>query len=445
MALATISKEASELDTLTRAAPFEPIGLPDGVFYAHDAPHSTRVQHVHGNAAAADPSSAHSSSIPIATTASSWASSCLFFALHTVDVIETATTTAPPDEVAALALADAATFDARMTALTETQAEVTAAANADDPGIAAAQRPPPTTVYLTGHTPEGLKIGIITTYMPSCEVELPDGMTREWFEMRIVPGLRWRHARDQPQDMTVVFHRAPRFHGYIPDDTNPLQRKQFWFARCAFRNTTEMRNAAALLRRDWRTTCFGYGATRFEVPKFNVYEDGIDTVQKFVDAHNLQPSGWHTLASPPDPRRVREMLVDIELELPDATRLRPLTAPTTFPTATTPPDPMDVPPLSIAVIDCEMNSRSPARMPRASCPTNPVVAISIVFAYAGTDPQFNLHSTVIVARCGTKYILDSQFIFSTSWTNLITHTLARGAPLFFYGGVAPKPASLHLK
>ena len=235
--------------------------------------------------------------------------------------------------------------------------------------------------------------------MPSCEVELIDGMTREWFETRIVPGLRWRHARDQPQDMTVIYHRAPRFHGYIPDDANPLQRKQFWFARCAFRNTTEMRHAAALLRRDWRTTFFGYGATRFEVPKFNVYEDGIDTVQKFVDAHNLQPSGWHMLAPPPDIRRVREMLVDIELELPDATRLRPLATSTTpFPTTTSPPDPMDVPPLSIAVIDCEMNSRSPARMPRASCPANPVVAISIVFAYAGTYHPLESLSFVIVAR-----------------------------------------------
>ena len=111
--------------------------------------------------------------------------------------------------------------------------------------------PAPCNVFLTGHTPDGVKVGIVTRFFPTCVVELPsaDDTTTRWFKNDVLPALAWS-LRIQPHQIGVHFHMAPHWLGYEPDADNPCQRARFPMATLSFPNTKLMQRAGALLRHD---------------------------------------------------------------------------------------------------------------------------------------------------------------------------------------------------
>ena len=367
------------MDDVPDAPDFLPLALPGGVYHADAGPVSVRADFLRP--------------VPFGNR--------LVFALYTVTVEEGRTHSVPAGDVDAVAMASESELQflkAGMDALLEEDA---------------AAHIPDTTVYLTGHLADGRKVGLVTRYRPYCEVELPDGGpdVSRWFEREIVEAVA-RACQLPPGRVTAHFHRAPRFYGYVPDPANPLQRKQFLFARLSFPNAALMRRAASALRADYGKPLRIRGSS--SAPIFRVYEDGIDTVQKFVDTYRLVPCGWHEYAPLVlRPRHRREMLVDLEYEVEDARLLRYMGkgGATAEPGAPGDPDPSSVPPLLIAVLDAEMNSGSAGRMPRAFRPDNPVITVSVVYAFCGSVPggaalhatpeytEFERHAYVLAPVC----------------------------------------------
>ena len=366
------------MDTVPDAPDFLPAGLPGGVYYADDGPTTNRLDFLKPQ--------------PFTNR--------LVFALYTVTVEEGKTYTVPEADVGAVAaMADSELEYFKASIDTMRDAEKDAATDRTEDV-------PDTTVYVTGHLVDGRKVGLVTHYRPFCEVELPDDPGAErWFLREMLGPLAWM-CRLPPHRIGVHFHRAPRFYGYVPDPFNPLRRKEFLFARVSLPTTALMKRVASALRADYgKAIRLRSGAN---APVLNVYEDGIDTVQKFVDAHGLVPCGWHeyvvggcgsdgpTLVSRPH----REMLVDLEFEVDDAKHLRYLGK---VAAEGTDPHPSSVPPLLIAVLDAEMNSGFAGRMPRAFREDNPVITVSVVYAFCGGDTaeytEFERHAYVLAPVC----------------------------------------------
>jgi DNA polymerase elongation subunit (family B) len=361
------------MDDVPDAPAFKPLGLPGGVYRGDDWPATTRADFL--------------TPAPLGNR--------LVFSLFTITVEEGRTYTVPAGDVGAAAMAsesELAYMKAGIDAMRDGGSGGGRAGGAGGGGggggggawgADSMPETPDTTVYVTGHLADGRKVGLVTRYRPYCEVELPDGAGVErWFEREVVDAVA-RACQVATARLTVAFHRAPRFYGYVPDPANPLQRKRFLFARLSFPNTALMRRGASAMRADYGRPLRLRSAG--SAPVFRVYEDGIDTVQKFVDTYRLVPCGWHEWAplAALRPRRQREMLVDLEYEVEDARLLRYLgkDAP-----AAGDPEPSSVPPLLIAVLDAEMNSGYAGRMPRAFRPDNCVITVSVVYAFCGTVP-----------------------------------------------------------
>jgi len=310
------------------------------------------------------------------------------FAIHTVSVAEGKTYAVPQSLYDDMAVIDRAGLSEHIREMDETaDVEKSSITNTED---YAAVETPDVTVYVTGHLLDGRKFGVVTSFRPFCEVELPDTRDeaglRRWFENDVLGALCFSLGRLHRSRVTVSFRRAPRFYGYVPESvTNPKTRKQFLFARVHFPNTNLMRRGASNLRADYGRPLRLRGQQT--APAFRVYEDGIDTIQKFIDSYGLVPSAWHVY-SPGSrilPRQTREMLVDIEVEM-SSTDQRQLVY-LGKESKSGYPDPTCVPPLLMAVIDCEMNSGSASRMPVASFLANPVVVVSVVYAFCGQVPE----------------------------------------------------------
>ena len=320
--------------------------------------------------------------------------------------------------------------------------------SADGPGAA--------TVYLTGVLNDGRKLGIVTKFRPFFEVELPEPMlgapsvgwakagpstpppvsppsdlpstsgpavtstsaaaadtsaegplapdlrsrplppvrleslpAPKWILDTVVPALAARMGCSRASIM-CEFHEAARFLGYVPDRIDPKKRKRFLFCRMSFRSPWDMKTAAMILKGQHEEGPLRYPAN---VPrdracsKFLVYEDGIDVGTQFMVRYGLQPCGWHVIPrDQASPRTVRELLVDLEVEVREPALIKQHRG--AF------PDPASVPPLSVAVLDCEMTSGKPNRMPQASRLNDAIIAISVVFAWAGRVPAGLEHNGV---------------------------------------------------
>lgn len=304
----------------------------------------------------------------------------ILFALHTVDLRDHESYPIKAEDFESLAREEHSVRrkmmerDRKRAALEEAHAEIHVGERwAPDP------EPMPTTVYITGQLPGGRKIGIVTKFRPSCQVELPDGHDTHWFK-RFIPLLAGR-LRVEPKHLRVQFHRSVRFKGYVPESVeNPRQRKRFLFAQLSFPNIELMKKGASKLR---------YGLpdprTRFEVV-FRVYEDRIDADQKFVDYFSLSPSGWHVLSGPVLQRTGsspgRELLVDYEYE-GRASKIKALEVPDLI----SDHEPAEVQTLSIASLDCEMNPHLANRFPKSWRETDAIIVVGVVFAMAGNLPS----------------------------------------------------------
>lgn len=237
-----------------------------------------------------------------------------------------------------------------------------------------------TRAYLTGSLPNGQKVGFVAPYRPACEVELPQTSFKDamaatfWFRGFLRETCTY--ATVDPVHVDFTIHTAHRFKGYIPDPHNPRRRKTFWYARMTFPNVTVMRKVAQKLRfgvREWRVGT----SDVLRTVTFKVYEEGISIDDKFIDAYNLTPCGWHVAGNAT--RRFgaqREMLVDEEYGI-DAARIRNLTARDVY----TGIDPGCGYHVSIASLDCEMNSEKADMFPQSSL--HKVIVVGVVFAFAG--------------------------------------------------------------
>ena len=353
------------MDAIEAAPAFEPFGLQTGVFPAADAPHSTRWAHC--GFADAD-----------AAAASVLDGADLTFCLFTVDVVEGPLQRFAPMDFDDLAGAANDALDARIAGIEAMRA---AAAAPKGAGGSVARRAPfapdafNTKVFLTGHTRSGLKVGIWAPFRPFMYVLVPEDaaaaaawstkpVTHDAFHARVGTVLLTAF-----KGLTIDYQRKPKFLGYVPVSRElPTVRRKFLWARIACPSTAVMRRVVRALRLE-------EGSWPWTMPH-EVWEDGIDTPQKFLDAHGLEPSGWHTLAAGSfSACRERALLVDAELQCADARLIKRTDPPMSI-----------VPAMSIVVLDCEMNSHTEARFPKANRLSNDVVTVSGVFAYAGTLP-----------------------------------------------------------
>lgn len=221
--------------------------------------------------------------------------------------------------------------------------------------------------YLTGQTNTGWKVGFVVPFRPFFEVELePTSASKELLQSHL--GSLAYSLRMRTSDIGVFWHTGCRFKGYVPDPEDPLKRKTFLYARLSFPNAKIMDQAARRLR----DGVFRRGGSR---TSFVVYEDRIDIDQKFVDAFNLTPSGWHSVPKCALDRvsaSGRHMLVNDEYFVSDPNvRFTPVDTI------------LSVPPMIIASIDAEMNGTKPNRFPKAHRDTDAVVVVGVVFALAG--------------------------------------------------------------
>ena len=259
-----------------------------------------------------------------------------------------------------------------------------------DAGMRVHPVPKLTMAYITGALPNGKKVGLVTPYAPTFEVELPEGLMKDselelWFRSKIVNELCNAAGVDAIY-VTAHVHFAARFKGYIPDPRNPRMRREFAFAKMSFPNIDIMRKCAQKLRggvRVWSRNS-GDDVSTYSTRIFPVYEDGINVDDKFIDAFTLTPSGWHVVTGAT--RRTgadRELLVDEEYYVPKASSIRCLTEVDPV-TGIAPSDSYRV---SVASLDCEMNSEKADLFPQSSA--HKVVVIGIVFAFAGAvTPPF---------------------------------------------------------
>ena len=276
-----------------------------------------------------------------------------------MDVCEGPVQRFTPDDFEALACAPNDVLDGRISGI---EAMRVAAATA------ARQRagPPPdafiTKVFLTGHTVDGLKVGIWVPFRPFMYVLVPND-DRTAFSARVLPALN-----DAFRNLSHEYQYKPKFLGYVPASPElPTVRRKFLWVRIAAPSTAVMRKVVRALRCE-------EGSWPWRVPH-EVWEDGIDVPQKFLDAYGLEPSGWHVLRAGTFSRvRERALLVDMEFQIADGRVIRRDTTTT------------HVPAVSIVVLDCEMNSHTPARFPKPNRSNNEVVTVSGVFAYAGALP-----------------------------------------------------------
>jgi DNA polymerase elongation subunit (family B) len=263
-------------------------------------------------------------------------------------------------------------------------------------------------VYMTGQLPGGRKVGVVSTYRPHIEVELPVGKTEEWFRAAdVVSNLAYRLGL--PAGMiTCVFHRGSRFKGYVPDPTYPTQRYKFMYARMHFPNMGDAKRAAGILRRGLRVKVAGgyagrgrgggFGGSSFRrggggggggagyrgptsEMAFNVYEDRIDMDQKFIVLYELAPSEWHVVRHAVRvPPAGQLLLVDAEYRLSNPFDMKVACDADCGRWGISP---AALPCLSVVSLDCEMNPFVPDRFPTATRATDAVVAVGLVFAFAG--------------------------------------------------------------
>lgn len=365
------------MDSVPDAPVFLPEGLPSGVYRGGTWPATNRETFLNPQ--------------PIASR--------LIFALHTVTIAEGKTYVVSAADVEEMSTIPETGLQHRMEVMDEQAAEAA--------GEGAAEAHPDVKVYITGHLLDGRKLGIVTKYRPFCEVELPseggdDTAVRRWFEKEVVDSMAYS-VKVPKGRVSVQFHYAPRFYGYVPESVeNPCRRKQFLFAKVAFPNTAVMRKAASALRADYgRPLRLRSGPA----PTFRVYEDGIDTIQKFIDSHKMVPSAWHVYeaSSKVQPRRDREMLVDLEIEVADPRCISYLGKQPCADMA----DPSSVPSLLIAVLDCEMNSGSAQRMPSATTRSNAVIVVSVIYAFCGQVPEKLVGTAEYVEFERHAYVLSS--------------------------------------
>ena len=347
------------MDAVLTAPAFEPAGLVTGVWSSEAAPHSTRGQHCLG------------ADVPALND-----EDALRFCLFTVDVFEGPLQRLGPDDFDTLSLASNDELDAKLAALETMRA---AAAAPSKSGAAPRRAPLPpdafnTKICLTGHLENGLKVGIWVPFRPFCYVLVPEDaaaaavlsssiISPAAFDARVMAPLL-----ESFKGLSVEYQRKPKFLGYVPASREePTTRRKFLWARIACPSTAVMRRVVRALRLE-------EGAWPWREPH-EVWEDGIDTAQKFLDAHGLEPSGWHELKPGAWTLcRERALLVDVEVQIADARVIQRV------------PSETRVPSLSIVVLDCEMNSHTATRFPKANRPNNEVVVVSGVFAYAGALP-----------------------------------------------------------
>ena len=332
------------MDAVAASPPFEPVGgRPSGVFLHvdADAPHSTRAEHCLG-AGVTMPELALDED--------------LYVCLHTNDAAEGPVERFAAAEFEELARAPNDVLDARIRGAEALRAANTRSAFETD----AFQ----TKVFLTAHLLNGLKVGIWAPFRPFLYALVP-GDDRRGFETVVAPQLR-----DAFRALTIEYQHRPKFHGYVPASRQePTRRREFLWARIACPSTAVMRKVVRALRLEDTSRAWAWKAPH------EVWEDGIDTPQKFLDAHGLEPSGWHVLrAGSFSLTRKRALLVDIELQVGDARALKRAA------------DLTRVPALSLVVLDGEMNSHTESRFPKPNRANNQVVVVSGVFAYAGTLP-----------------------------------------------------------
>lgn len=251
----------------------------------------------------------------------------------------------------------------------------------EDPGSCVA--------ILTGQTKTGWKVGFVVPFRPFLEVEMPT-MDRFFFTPYL-SSLAWSLGIEASHIM-IDWHEGCRFKGYIPDPENPMKRKTFLYARVLFPTIRLMEMAAFRLRDGLYKSG---GGARGEKTPFLVYEDRIDADQKFVDCFNLQPSAWHAVPKAVAVRvsdRERVLLVNDEYAVGHGgsfTVIEGLPA---------------VPPMIIASVDAEMNGTKPDRFPKASRPTDAVVVVGVVFAFAGGEGgtegvEFERQAFVLGSAC----------------------------------------------
>ena len=335
--------------------------------------------------------------------------SAVLFALHTIDIRETYPspaqlgqghgTVASSVNLLSIACDEYELAVAERTARERYARHMHEVQERRDAGMGGARFPHPmlSVAYMTGVLPNGQKVGLVAAFTPSCEVELPDRFSAArtpseratavhaaafWFRgfLRELGD----YAKVDAAFIKVEVHYACRFKGYIPTPGDPTRRKEFAYARLSFPNVTVMRRCADKLRygvREWAKGKDGGVSTAPRVYTFRVYEEGITPDDKFVDAYQLTPSGWHVATK--TKRRfgaAREMLVDEEYAV-DPACIRPLGG--TDPcTGISPNDGYCV---SIASLDCEMNSEKADMFPQSSL--HKVVVVGVVFAFAGALPR----------------------------------------------------------
>ena len=379
------------MESVPRPKAFHPLGLQDGVFHDADAPVTTRGMWT----APAPPR-------PDGT---------LLFCLHTVDL---------RDQLLSSVNHRPLNFaDADQSAMQQWELDGVAATRllADSStGDDARDEQPVTLAYLTGQTPTGRKVGIVVPHRPFFFVDVPRDVGQAGFK-EALRDLTFR-LKAGPGDVRADFVEKPGFYGYEPLPARPTQRATRLFARVHVRSLQLMRNAA--MRLQWGLRVNAYGEPT-RVVKFETHEDRIDADQNFLDANQLSPSSWHVVSDvvrvwgdqddddddgpehgdghghgdghlAPRPRRqrldvdaaavmpkYRMMLVDEEYRTSRASNIRVLAR--DDPVSGVKPAAM--PPLLVASIDGEMASGAPGRMPLATRAGDEVIAVGLVFAFAG--------------------------------------------------------------
>ncbi len=356
---------------------FAPPGLPEGVYNIGEGdayPVLTRAAVVGGTKKAGD-GAGDDAGAPLAR---------LVFALHTVDLRDgwPCPVVADSDEdFEATACNEYAlqTLQEERDLAQQRREELAIELHAKDASVPDTVDPPTTTVYMTGQLPNGRKVGLVASYRPSCQVEVPEGRDELWFTTNVL-GRVASIMKLRRELLRVKYHYSTHFMGYRPDPKNPCQRRKCLFAQLSFPNGDLMKHGARILGRGLRVG-WGPGAPP-EPVVFAVHEDGIDLEQKFIDQCSLQPGGWHAVTAPTRrlARAGREMLVDEEY-LVDAANIRAVLVAEEGGV-----DPSTVPSLSIASLDCEMNPHVANRFPMAHRRTDAVVIIGVVFAFAGAQP-----------------------------------------------------------
>lgn len=369
----------STLPQVPEPPEFSPAGLPTGVFRHADVPPEL-----------CPPRSAITDPPPVLSDGD-----VLLVCLHTFDVRDVHPHLIKTPDFDDLAVSEKAlrAEERKRDRAVEARVDAHAEAHVEDKWAPDAA-PPVSRCYITAQLPGGRKVGFVASFRPSCQVELPDGSTPFWYK-RYIPGIA-RSVKLPPSAVGYAFHHSARFKGYVPKSVaQPCERKLFHFAQTSFPNVQAMKRAAKRLR----DGVFRPGVYDGSQTKFNVYEDRIDPDQKLIDQFSLEPSSWHVVTGATLRTATttgRELLVDYEYDV-KASRMVPLDA-VRHEALTKVVQPDDVPTLLIGVLDAEMNTGKPGRFPKSWREEDPVIVVSLVFAFAGTVPE------VMKARGVTEYV-----------------------------------------